>query len=50
MRWKGEITVTPSALANINYDQPFILDTSKIRLELGYAEICSAEEQLMEII
>jgi nucleoside-diphosphate-sugar epimerase len=58
MNWGGEILVTPSAAAGalpginagINYAQYFTIDSSKIRRELGYADICSAEEQLMEIV
>jgi len=50
IHWKGRIIAASSVSTAFNFDQQLILDTSKIRRELGFVEICHAEEQLKEII
>jgi hypothetical protein len=44
------IAAEPENSAKANYVQPFVLDTAKVRRELGYTEMHSAEDQLLEML
>ncbi|MDR2781645.1 MAG: NAD-dependent epimerase/dehydratase family protein [Holosporaceae bacterium] len=50
LNWNGKIKVTQEDNSDYNYDQHLIMDTSKIRFELGFEEIYTAEEHLHEIV
>jgi nucleoside-diphosphate-sugar epimerase len=40
----------PESPTKLNYAQPLVLDTAKIRRELGYTELCTAEEHLRAML
>ncbi len=55
MNWYGEIRIsldgnTTDFSSGLNLEQPFVMDTTKIRTKLGYAEVVSLEEGLMRTI
>jgi len=49
-RWNGEIIIKDEKDGSDNYGQNIIVDTEKIRNELGYKEIVSFEEGLVRTI
>ena len=50
LNWRGEIVMTNEMPDAFNYEQDLTLDTSKIRRELGYRDIYTIDEELMELL
>jgi nucleoside-diphosphate-sugar epimerase len=50
LNWNGKIRVTQEESSDYNHKQHLVMDTSKIRHELGFDEIYTAEKHLCEIV
>lgn len=48
--WRGKIDITEDVDDLLNYNQDLILDTSKIRLDIGYRDIFLTEDELRGIL
>jgi nucleoside-diphosphate-sugar epimerase len=48
--WRGKIAVTSDEASPLDYRQPMVMDSSRIRNELGFGELATAEDALQRTI